>query len=243
MGSEVIKIEKSINEALQELQEEINEKQNQISLIKNIDWSKPVDEEVWHEICETPLRSSDLLETIVKNIFPEAENIKVGCNYVYFKLYGFDCGLPTSRCYGVYIKTDWYKKDSGEPCNPYFGSHMNMKKYFDAKDDNKKWDILFKYRFPYQSSYRKWIRFILWFGYYKWKDDHRKEWEEVFKKDEISFKKRVENYCDERKMIHQNSVKMVNILFPELQKFSDKIHTLDSSWHCNVEDIIKWENL
>lgn len=151
---EVIKIEKSINEALQELQEEIDEKQNQISLIKNIDWSKPVDEEVWHEICETPLRSSDLLGVLVKNIFPDAENINVYCNYVYFSLDGFECGLPTSRCNGVYIKTDWYKKDNGEPSSPYFANHSVMKKYFDAKDNGEHWNTLFKYRLPYLSHYK-----------------------------------------------------------------------------------------
>ncbi len=187
----MIKIEKSINEALQELQKEINEKQNQMNLIKNIDWNKSVKEEVWHEICETPLRSSDLLGVMVKNIFPDAENINVNCNYVYFSLDGFECRLPTSRCNGVYIKTDWYKKDYGEPSNPYFANHSVMKKYFDAKDNGEHWDVLFKYRIPYLASYKKWIRFILWFGYYKWKSDHRENWEEIFKEDETSFIERV----------------------------------------------------
>lgn len=235
-------IEKDINKALQELQEEIDEKQNQMSLIKNIDWSKPVDEETWHEICETPLRSSDLLSIIVKNIFTEAEKIKIGCNYVYFNLYGFDCGLPTSRCNGIYIKTDWYEKDNGEPCNPYFGNHANIKKYFCAKDSGENWEILFKYRLPHMNSYKKWLRFFLWFGYYKWKNDHKKEWEEILKNDENSFKERVEKYREKRNMIHQNSMKMIDVLIPELKKFSDKIHTLDGNWY-KVEDIIKWENL
>ena len=239
----MIKIEKSIEEALEELQEEIYDRQSQINLIKNIDWNKPVTEEKWHEICETPLRSSDLLEVLVKNIFPDAEKIKVGCNCVCFEMYEFTCGLPTSRCNGVYIQTDWYKKDYGEPSYPYSESNKNMKKYFDAKDNHENWDILFKYRLPYLSSYKKWIRFILWFGYYRWKNDHREKWIREFEKDEKSFEQYTKHYHEKRKTIHDKTVNMVNILIPELKKFSNKIRKLDGySWY-QVDDIIKWEGL
>lgn len=239
---EVIKIEKSINEALQELQEEIDEKQNQMNLIKKVDWSKPVDEEVWHKICETPLRSSDLLGVLVKNIFPDVENINVHCNYVYFNLDGFECGLPTSRCRGVYIKTDWYKKDNGKPGSCYFANHSVMKKYFDAKDNGEHWDTLFGYRLPYLSHYKKWIRFILWFGYYKWKSDHREKWEKIFKENETTFIERVNRYNEERKIIHDKAENMVKVLIPKLKKFSDKIYRFDNSWY-DIEKIIEWENL
>ena len=77
-------MEISVEEAIKDLQEDITEKQNQIELIKNIDWNKPVNEETWHKICDTPLRTSDLLGVLVKNIFPDTENINVGCNYVSF---------------------------------------------------------------------------------------------------------------------------------------------------------------
>ena len=63
-------MEISVEEAIKDLQEDITEKQNQIELIKNIDWNKPVNEETWHQICDTPLRTSDLLGALVKNIFP-----------------------------------------------------------------------------------------------------------------------------------------------------------------------------
>lgn len=238
----MIKIEKDIKEALDELQEDINKKQNQIDLIKNMDWSKSVNEEEWHKVCETPLRSSDLLSVLVKNIFPDAENINVGCNYVYFDLYGFNCGLPTSRLNGIYIKTDWYKKDNDKPDNPYWANRINMKKYFDAKDSGDHWDILFRYRLPNLTSYKKWIRFILWFGYYRWKNDNRTEWEKEFRKDEFHFERRVREYHEERKIIHEKTINMINILIPELKKFSDKIHIFDESWY-KIEDIIKWEGL
>lgn len=59
----------SVEEAIKDLQEDINKKQSQIDLIKSIDWSKPVNEDIWHEICETPLRSSDLLSIYLKIFF------------------------------------------------------------------------------------------------------------------------------------------------------------------------------
>lgn len=241
-GKEVIEIEKSVNDALHELQEEIDEKQKQMNLIKNIDWNKPVSEEIWHEICETPLRSSDLLGVMVKNIFPDSENIKVKCNYVYFDMYGFKCGIPTSKNNGLYIETDWYKKDRGEPKVIYPHNHLNMKKYFNAKDNKENWDILFRCRMSRLSIYRKWIRRILWFGYYKWKNDYRNDWEQIFKKDEISFEKRVEKYYEERKLIHHKSMDMINILIPELKKFSDEIKEFNS-FSYRIKDIITWENL
>lgn len=207
-----------------------------------MDWNKSVSEEEWHKICETPLRSSNSLGLLLKNIFPDAENIKVGCNYIYFDLYGFSCGLPTSRCNGVYIKTNWYKKDNGQPSNPYWGNDVKMKKYFEAKDRGDNWDILFKYRIPDLTSYKKWVRFILWFGYYRWKSDHREEWETKFASEELYFEERVKAYHEERKNIHDKAVTMKNILITELKKFSDKIYTFDGDWY-KVDDIIRWEGL
>ena len=167
------KLEISVEEAIKDLQEDIAEKQNQIELIKNIDWNKPVNEETWHKICDTPLRTSDLLGVLVKNIFPEAENIDVGCNYVSFDLYGFRCALPTSRCNGAYIETGWYKKDNGHPTLPETISQYHMRRYFQAKDDKENWEVLFNERLSSYKSCRKWIKFIMWFGHYKWKNVHR----------------------------------------------------------------------
>lgn len=41
-----------IQEVLETLQSDITEKENQINLIKNIDWTKSVTEEEWHQIRE-----------------------------------------------------------------------------------------------------------------------------------------------------------------------------------------------
>ena len=88
-----------VSDAIKELNREIDETQNKIAIVKSIDFSKPVTEKQWHTICETPLRSSDLLAVLVKNTFPLAENIVVHCNYVYFDMLGFKVQIPTSHCH------------------------------------------------------------------------------------------------------------------------------------------------
>lgn len=113
-------MEKDIIEAIQENEEEINKLKSQNAFMQTIDFSKPVDEETWHKICETPLRTSQLLGILVKNTFPEAEDIIVHCNYVYFTLLGFKVQIPTSRSQGINVDADWYKRDRGTPQLPSF---------------------------------------------------------------------------------------------------------------------------
>ena len=154
-----------IQKAIDKLESNIEEKQAQIDLIKEIDFCS-IDEATWHKICETPLRNSDILATIVGNIFKDATDIKVGYNYVMFELYGFKCYLPTSQVNGIEIDTDWYRKDNGKPSKEkfYYSDKYNMKKYFDALDNHESWKVLFKYRFPSLNGYKTWVKFVLWFG-------------------------------------------------------------------------------
>ena len=187
-----------MEEAIKDLQEDIAEKQNKIELIKNIDWNKPVNEETWHQICDTPLRISDLLGVLVKNIFPEAENINIGCNDVSFDLYRFRCALPTSRCNGVYIETGWYQKDDGQPTLPESFSQYHMRKYFQAKDNKENWEVLFNERLSSYTSCHKWIKFIMWFGHYKWKNVHREIWEEAFVENQNKLDRMIEKYNQTR---------------------------------------------
>ena len=131
----------TVEEAVKDLLEEKQEIENRISLIQSIDWNKPVTEDVWHEICETPIRGTDLLKILVTNIFPEAEEIKVGANYVNFKLRGFDIQIPTSRCRGINIGTNWYKDPNTVCIEPRAHSETTtyMKMYFDAVDNKEGW--------------------------------------------------------------------------------------------------------
>lgn len=234
-------MEIDVEEAIKELQEDITEKQDQIELIKNIDWNKPVNEETWHEICDTPLRTSDLLGALVKNIFPNAEDINVHCNYVYFNLYGFKCALPTSRCNGIYIETGWYKKDNGKPTSCDTNSQYHMRRYFQAKDNNENWEVLFDERLSNYKPYKKWIKFIMWFGYYKWKNVHREKWEKVFVENQNKLDRMIEKYNQTRKEMHEKTKTMVDIVIPELRRFSTKVYKLNRNDWRTPQEIAEFE--
>ena len=76
MNEETKLLDLEVRKALAKIQNNIDELNKQKELIKNIDFSKPINEEKWHEICKTPLRSSDILCVIIRNIFPQAKKYK-----------------------------------------------------------------------------------------------------------------------------------------------------------------------
>lgn len=232
----------SIEDAIKDIDESINEKKTQIGIIKNIDWNKPVNEKTWHKICETPLRSSDLLGDLLKNIFPDAEDINVHCNYVYFTLYGFKCAIPTTRCTGIHIDTSWYEKNYGKPKH-YNTIHQEyMIKYFNAKDNKENWEVLFNYRFSSYSHYNKLAKFILWFGYYKWKDDKRDEIEKEIKENQEEFEEIIDIYYQKRKEMYEKTKIMVETVIPELRKFSMEVYKLEpNGWRISPYEIAELE--
>lgn len=236
-----------IEKAIKELREEIKEKENYIHTIQKVNWEKPITEKEWHTICETPLRYSPLLGVMLKNIFPEAKEIKVDCNYVFFALYGFQCVIPTSRCKGIEVRTDWYVKDNGIPKeeNIYYGINDRMRKYFDAVDMHESWDVLLKYRVPSSDRYRRWVRFLMWFGKYKWRDPHRQEWEKEFEKDKKTFEMKTSQYLDTRRQMKDKVLYMRDKLLPELYKFTEHVRTFRSTsmYNHDINEILALENL
>lgn len=233
-----------VSDAIKELNREIDETQNKIAIVKSIDFSKPVTEKQWHTICETPLRSSDLLAVLVKNTFPLAENILVHCNYVYFDMLGFKVQIPTSRCHGINIDTSWYEKDSGEPTLQYSSAIRNMIEYFDAVDNKKGWYECAKHRLTYGKTCKKWWLFIIWWFRYRWKDPKRKQFEEVKSQQEQAHKERVERYRSKRKDLKNKTETLLNQLLPLLDEFSTQHYDYNSRGGCySIEQIREFEKL
>lgn len=210
-------MEKYVIEAVQENEEEINKLKSQNAFMQTIDFSKPVDEETWHKICETPLRTSQLLGILVKNTFPEAEDIVVHCNYVYFTLLGFKVQIPTSRSQGINIDTSWYKTDQGTPQLHLSKAQKNMLKYYEALDNGESWRTLAKLRLPY---YKDWTLPFVWFLKYKWKKLDRDGFERQIEEMEDNLEKRIENYKQERKDMHDKALLLRETVLPMLDKFS-----------------------
>ena len=217
-----------LQEVLEILQSDITEKENQMNLIKNIDWTKSVTEEEWHELCETLLRTSDSLCNLLKNTFPNATDIKLGMNYVNFNLYGFKCLLPTSIYEEILVDMSWnknLKKPTLENTMNQF--EKNMRKYFNLLDSNGYWLELFDLRFLSFKYYKKWIKFILWFGKYKWKDVHREKWEEQFKETEEQVTEKLILYEKEKKEIDEKNKILHEKLLPELYQFTKNVYDKD----------------
>lgn len=235
----------TVEEAVKDLLEEKQEIENRISLIQSIDWNKPVTEDVWHEICETPIRGTDLLKILVTNIFPEAEDIKIGANYVNFKLRGFDIQIPTSRCRGINIGTSWYKNPNTVCIEPRVHSETTtyMKMYFDAVDNKEGWKKQAQARL-HRAGYNDFGLFIAWFGRYKWKKVDREHFERQYKNEEENFKQRELRKQEERKAILEKARVMKEEIIPILDKFSTKHFAYyDGSHHKTPEEIFKIEKI
>jgi len=216
-------LEKDVIDAIQENKEEINKLKSQNAFMQTIDFSKPVDEETWHKICETPLRTSQLLGILVKNTFPEAEDIVVHCNYVYFTLLGFKVQIPTYRSQGINVDADWYKRDRGIPQLHLSEAQENMLKYYEALDNGESRRALAKLRLHYINSvlnYKDWVLPFVWVFKYKWKKLDRDGFERQIKEMEDNLEKRIENYKQERKDMHDKASLLRDTVLPMLDKFS-----------------------
>lgn len=235
-------MEKDVIDAIQENEEEINKLKCQNAFMQTIDFSKPVNEETWHKICETPLRTSQLLGILVKNTFPEAEDIVVHCNYIYFTLLGFKVQIPTSRSQGINIDTSWYKTDQGTPQLHLSKAQKNMLKYYEALDNGENWIMLAKLRLHYANSYKKWFLPFAWFFKYKWKKLDREEFERQIKEMEDNLEKQIENYKRERKDMHDKALLLKDTVLPMLDNFSTVHRNFNDSYTTiSIKEILSLE--
>lgn len=108
-----------ILEAVEELQKEISEKEETVALIKSLDLSKPITEDVWRRLCETSLRTSPVMAELVKSTFSEAKNINVNSDSVHFSLYDFHIVIPTWNKKRISVDTAWYDKEEPVPFKRY----------------------------------------------------------------------------------------------------------------------------
>lgn len=232
-----------INDAINRLKEEISFKEELVKTLQELDIEKTVDEEKWHILCESPLRNSTILCQILKNIFPKATNIKLQPNYINFELYDFGCRIPITRCKGIEVDTYWWRKII-VPEKIYDNNTERIHEYFLEKDKKSNWETLFNLRLRNADKYNKIIKFIMWFGYYKWKDDHRDEWEENFKKQYNEYIKKMKQASIDVLEMHEKSKNFFYVLIPELYQFSKKIHASHESINSNrIKRIIEEENI
>lgn len=208
----------TIEHAIQHIDNEILELQNNKAFLESLDTSKVLTEDEWHTICDTDLRTSDILSIFIKNIFPDATDIQIGCNYVTFILCSIKCFLPTSAIRGIEIDKSWYKNlKKPEISDLESIEYIKLKYYNEITDWNDKVRSM-------TCSYNKIINAILWITKYKWKqEEYKKEFEERDKALKIKYDEAIEIYNKE--LNEQN--KIINLikeeLLPKLQTFTSDI--------------------
>lgn len=239
-------MDQNISEAIEVLKEEIKERENFINILENVNLEEKLTEEKWHDLCQTQLRTNPLMGKFLLNIFPEAKDVKVGCNYVSFILYDIKCAIPTSFCRGIDIDTSWYRKIERD--KPNFKVPRKIEAWFEydeALKTKKSWKEKAKIRSKCSDNHRNLTKFGLfcfWFFKWKWEKFDVKIWEEHLKTEEFLFEERVKKY---EKLLEERESK-VDILFnkviPTLSIFTNRFHRYNGcDCRYDVEEIRKLE--
>lgn len=238
-------IQKELNKAEEMLQDAVNEKMELLTLVRSLDTSKPVNEKTWHKITLTPLRTSKaVMSALTKSIFPDAEDIIVGCNAVQFHLYGFVVQIPTSAETCIYIDTSWYDRFVNDvksfecwSCNQYY----RLQNFLDDKNPS----ISAKVRYAIGNWYSKPMELITYLM-------RRKEIKEKCDRNKLEAKladakEAYDKYCktqaEKAQLNHEQTEKMTNVLLPELRKFSNRFLNVRSgcSNSLDVNEILEKE--
>lgn len=219
-------IQKELNEAEEMLQDAVNEKMELLTLVRGLDTSKPVDEKTWHRITQTPLRTSKaVMSALTKAVFPDAENIIVGCNVVQFKLYGFTVQIPTSVETCIYIDTSWYEKTEIKSFECWsYNQYIRLQNFLDDKNPS----ISAKVRYAVGNWYSKPMELLIYLT-------RRKEIEGKCDRNKLETKladakeaydKHCKTQAEKAQLNHEQAEKMANVLLPELRKFSNRFFNI-----------------
>lgn len=238
-----------ITEAIEFLQKEIQEKQHQIKILENLNIEQPVSETTWHQICLTTMRESQLMGTLLKAIFPEAEDIKVGANYVFFRLYDFKCYLPTSFEKCILIDTSWYTPEKIRLYDDWKGPKIDKIEEFLKKENPTLFDkVEFAIgRYPEFAigGYLKPYELIYYLKHKKEVENYtnRERLKEELKQSQMNYAVEVLKKENKNREIYHKVQTMEHDLLPELYKFTDSVRSKHRTY-CDLdpEEIIEKEH-
>lgn len=235
-------IEESIKYQELNAQEEIDK----LNLMKSIDFSKPITEDYFHELCETPLRyDNNFMCECVKQIFPMSTDITNRCNYVVFNINGFIVHLPNSRSRGVEIEIESIPKVS---TIDYSADNKIkwLQEYIELIDTKASWYVKAQKRNG--NNFRKWVLPFWYFFHIIPKDNKEKRnrnWyqnqlDELIKNKQQSIERQQEKYNQfiDKWRIYLEEVK------PILLTFTQNIRGYNSPWYSKdffeeIRNIIK----
>lgn len=228
-----------VNEAISILEDDKEDIISKIDYLKSLYFTKKLSEEEWHKLCKTPLRTSNVLSIFVKNIFPEAVDIKVHCNYVYFKLMGYNIQIPTSETKGISVSCVWYQY-------PYFIPRYDrdmerLEQYFQAVDNRANWKTLASLRC--RTHKNTFFLFLWWFGLVKWRKIDRKGIEEKISAYKKLKQEHLECYRNQCITVYEKLKFVKENLLPVLDTFSNKYFRYNNNERYTISELVSNKNL
>ena len=241
---EVSPMTNEILDAVEELQKEISET---VALIKSLDLSKPVTEDVWLRLCETSFRTSSVMAELVKSTFPEAKNVNVYSNSVHFSLYDFQIVIPTWNKTGIHVDTAWYPKGEIVPFERYCRTTRRVMRAVEfMKIDNPTYndylELVYGYQKPSIIDEPACFKKIFYLCYKKSIHEQVNDALDEAKSVQKSYDAYISNSKKERKKVDERVSLMKEKLLPELKRFSKTIQGWDRDvayYACSPDQIIK----
>lgn len=221
------------SKAIDIIRSDIADKQEQIKFIEELDETRPVTEEQWTYICNTPLRTSDILIDIVKAIFPNCEKVELHEEEVEFCLHGFVCYISTMGIHGIGIDMSWYKyiRQYGEFADEMDQECKRIIEYLNIKEPTV-YDKV-DYVYPFKPGHMKVFYYSKAEKDELWHDNKEEiinrtdpeRLQRILTIKEIQFeKKAVENEI-ERRVQQSKITTLTDDVLPDLNKFTDNVHS------------------
>lgn len=214
-----------INNAVSDIDEEISELQQQRKEILSINESTICTDKEFQHICRTQLRSSNILAIFVKNIFPDAIDIKVGPNWIRFTLDTFKCYIPTYDDYGIYVDLLEFNVNRPKPERKFFYTkeYFALEHFINATSWKEKCRAAITYTKNHRN-YRTWVLFLYWIFKIKRNQNYYIEkYNELSKEVDNQYNEALNKYNKAIEDINNKKLYFKNTVYPKLNKFTDKI--------------------
>ena len=221
------------SKAIDIIRSDIADKQEQIKYIEELDVTRPVTEEQWTYICNTPLRTSNILIDIIKAIFPNCEKVELHEEVVEFCLHGFDCYISTVGRHGIGIDMSWYKyiRHMGSFADEMDQECSRIIEYLNIKEPTvyDRVDLVY----PFKPGHMKVFYYSKAEKDKLWKDNKEEiinrtdpeRLQRILTIKEIQFeKKAVENEI-ERRVQQRKITTLTDDVLPYLHRFTDNVHS------------------
>ena len=232
------------SKAIDIIRSDIADKQEQIKFIDELDVTRPVTEEQWTYICNTPLRTSDILIDIVKAIFPNCEKVELHEEEVEFCLHGFVCYISTVGRHGIGIDMSWYKyiRHMGSFADEMDQECSRIIEYLNIKEPTV-YDKV-DYVYPFKPGHMKVFYYSKAEKDKLWKDNKEEiinrtdpeRLQRILTIKEIQFeKKAVENEI-ERRVQQRKITTLTDDVLPYLHRFTDNVHSYGTD--ISIEQIL-----